>query len=240
MPRVTPHHLSIASLTLLASACQGELDATLDILPQRYPNRLDAADTTVTAVVYSPPGSFAIPSDARALARAAEDPGGEGAEQALGEVVGDVAFRDVDGDGQRDAIARFAADDLRAAGLLSTPGGIEVRIEGDNLAWTGRDRLFDTDAQLVVLPEPSGPSAVGTASLLLHDAFSHAEYAAEDIQHKQSQADNPAAMQIDPDAEQRWQQPQGACLSAFCGFNNGKFRRHGGVGHRDGAGAGIY
>ena len=170
MPRVTSHHLSIASLTLLASACQGELDATLDILPQRYPNRLDAGDTTVTAVVYSPPGAFAIPSDARALARAAENPGGEGAERAQDEVVGDVAFRDVDGDGQRDAIARFAADDLRDAGLLSTLGGIEVRIEGQNLTWTGRDRLFDADAQLVVLPEPSGPAAVGTASLLLHDA----------------------------------------------------------------------
>lgn len=170
MPCVTSHHLSIASLTLLASACQGELDATLDILPQRYPNRLDAGDTTVTAVVYSPPGAFSIPSDAHALARAAESPGDEGAEHAPGEVMGDVAFRDVDGDGRRDAIARFAADDLRAARLLSTPGGVEVSIEGRSFTWTGRDRLFDADAQLVVLPEPSGPSAVGTASLLLHDA----------------------------------------------------------------------
>src|SRR5688572_33423081 len=98
MPRVTPHHLSIASLTLLASACQGELDATLDILPQRYPNRLDAGDTTVTAVVYSPPGAFALPGDARARARAAEAADGEGTAPAAGEVVGDVAFRDVDGD----------------------------------------------------------------------------------------------------------------------------------------------
>lgn len=169
MPRKL-HPVSIASLALLASACQGELDATLDILPQRYPNRLDAADTTVSAVVYSPPGAFAIPGHARAIARAAENLAGAGAERAPGEVVGDVAFRDVDGDGQRDAIARFAADDLRAAGLLSALGGVEVRIEGQNLTWTGRDRLFDADAELVVLPEPSGPFAVGTASLLLHDA----------------------------------------------------------------------
>jgi dienelactone hydrolase len=169
MPRVTSRHLSIASLALFASACQGELDATLDILPQRYPNRLDAGDTSVTAVVYSPPGAYALPAGARALARAAERPSGDGAE-ASGEVAGDVAFRDVDGDGQRDAIARFAADELRAAGLLSTLGGVEVRIEGQNLTWTGRDRLFDVETPLVVLPEPGGPSAVGTTSLLLHDA----------------------------------------------------------------------
>jgi dienelactone hydrolase len=177
MPRVT-YPLSIASLSLVAGACQGELDATLDMLPQRYPNRLDAADTSVTALVYSPSGAFTIPSHARAIARPAASrsgPSDEHASDEVGdevgdEVVGDVAFRDVDGDGQRDAIARFDVGDLRAAGLLSSQHGVEVRIEGQNLTWTGRDRLFDVGASLIVLPEPSGPNAVGTASLLLHDA----------------------------------------------------------------------
>ncbi|HTV17605.1 MAG TPA: hypothetical protein VMG12_03015 [Polyangiaceae bacterium] len=177
MPHATPHRLLLVPLALLASACQGELDATLDILPQRYPNRLDASDTSVSAVLFSPEGALAIPSEARAVARAAQrsttsDATGGGANVALAsaEVVGDVAFRDVDGDGRRDAVASFDAEALRAAGLLSAPGGVEVRVEGSQLTWTGRDRLFDVDASLVVLPEPSGPSTVGTASLLLFDA----------------------------------------------------------------------
>jgi len=162
----------VAALAMLAGACQGELDATLDILPQRYPNRLAADDTTVTAVVYSPRGTAALPGDARAIARLANAPleGDPAADSDAGEVVGDVAFRDVDGDGQRDAIARFATEDLRAAGLLSALGGVEVRIESENLTWTGRDRLFDVDTPLVVLPDPSGPAGVGTARLLLFDA----------------------------------------------------------------------
>lgn len=157
-----------ATLALLASACQGEVDATLDILPQRYPNRLAADDTSVTAVVFSPPGALGIPSGAHAIARAANPP--LGGDPASGEVVGEVTFRDLDGDGQRDAIARFAPEDLRAAGLLSALGGVEVQIVGHGSSWTGNDRLFDVDTPLVVLPEPSGPSGVGTARLLLLDA----------------------------------------------------------------------
>lgn len=167
MPRTTSNSRLCATLALLTSACQGELDATLDILPQRYPNRLAADDTQVSAVLFSPPGALAIPSGARAVARLARPPL-EGTP--AGEVVGDVAFRDVDGDGRRDAIASFATAELRAAGLLSALGGVEVRVEGPSLTWAGADRLFDEDAALVVLPEPSGAHDVGTASLLLFDA----------------------------------------------------------------------
>jgi predicted dienelactone hydrolase len=153
-------------------ACGGELQADVDILPHRYPNRLEAGAEFVGAVVFHPVEGGAAPSNARAVARSSAL-GAEVGEAGVppGDVTGDVAFRDMDGDGSTDAVARFAVADLRAAGLLgSHEHGLEVRIEGDTTTWVGRDRIFDSDAALVVLPEPSGPFAVGTAALLTHDA----------------------------------------------------------------------
>jgi dienelactone hydrolase len=158
--------------SLLLCACQGELEASVDIFPQRYPNQLQPGDERVSAVVFNPGDGGAPPQAARAIARSLAPPGELGeAGAARRDVTGDVAFRDVDGDGRTDAIARFAVADLRAAGLLGAEGtGLEVRIEGDTVAWAGHDRLFDSDASLVVLPVPSGPFEVGTAALLAHDA----------------------------------------------------------------------
>jgi dienelactone hydrolase len=165
--------VTAASIALVG--CGGELQADVDILPQRYPNRLEASEDFVNAVVFHPLEGGVSPQNARAVARlldgigAPADASESDATQA--EVIGDVAFRDVDADGQPDAVARFAAADLRAAGLLGGKGhGLEVRIEGDTSSWVGRDRLFDSDATLVVLPSPSGPFEVGTADLLTHDA----------------------------------------------------------------------
>jgi dienelactone hydrolase len=167
----------IGSLALLASACQGELDTTLDVMPGRYPNRLELGEEVVSAVVFGPPHAFGTPRAPRAIARAPlssstlEEPGRDDSLQGRAiEVTGEVDFRDVDSDGQHDAVARFDVAELRAAGLLSPSShGIEVRIEGDDATWVGGDRLFDTDTPLIVLPEPSGPHAVGTATLLLND-----------------------------------------------------------------------
>lgn len=179
MPRQTRNtRLLLGPLVVLASACQGELDATLDVMPGRYPNRLELGDEAVSAVVFSPPEASVPPRAARAIARAAL--GGparsestlDGPDTPAGaEVLGQLDFRDVDADGRRDAVARFDVAELRAAGLASPSAhGIEVRIEGDDATWVGTDRLFDTDAPLIVLAEPSGPLAVGTAALLVHDA----------------------------------------------------------------------
>jgi dienelactone hydrolase len=174
----TEFRLLIGSLALLASGCQGEIDTTLDVMPGRYPNHLELGDEVVSAVVFGPAHAFGTPRAPRAVARAAlgspalDEIGlGEPLPDPTAEVTGQVDFRDVDGDGQRDAVARFGVAELRAAGLLSPSShAIEVRIEGDDATWIGNDRLFDTDTDLIVLPEPSGPLAVGTATLLLNDA----------------------------------------------------------------------
>jgi dienelactone hydrolase len=155
--------LLLAPLVLLSNACQGEIDATLDVLPQRYPNRLESGDQVVRAIVFSPPDALAPPREAVAIARAAGEPA------MAREVTGSVELRDVDGDGRRDAVARFAVAELGANGLLDSTHGVEVRIVGDDATWVGFDRLFDADASLVELPEPSGPFDVGTAELLAFD-----------------------------------------------------------------------
>jgi predicted dienelactone hydrolase len=162
MLRPMDRRLVLGPLVLVSSACHGELDATLDVLPERYPNRLDPGDEVVSAVVFSPPGAFAPPRDGQAIARVPDAQGGE--------VVGSLALRDVDGDGRRDAIARFDVAELRAAGLLRAPHGIEVLVQGTDATWRGNDRLFDSEAALVVLPAPSGAFDVGTAELLVFDA----------------------------------------------------------------------
>lgn len=151
---------------LLVSGCQGELHGELDVLPQRYPNRLESGQTQLDAVLFSPPNALTIPSSARAVARAASAGGREGT---ASEVAGSVTFRDVDGDGTLDAVARFAVADVQ---LLLGPRshGVEVRIEGDGVSWVGEDRLFAAGASLLELPRPSGPHAVGTAELLGLDA----------------------------------------------------------------------
>jgi predicted dienelactone hydrolase len=153
--------LVLGPLWLWSSACHGELDATLDVLPDRYPNRLQPGDEVVSAVVFSPPDAFAPPREARVIAR---DPEAGGAE-----VVGSLELRDVDGDGRRDAVGRFDVAELGAAGLLRAAHGVEVVVQGSDATWRGVDRLFDSEASLVVLPAPSGPFAVGTAALLVFD-----------------------------------------------------------------------
>lgn len=169
MPRLESQRL-FASLCLFTCACQGELDATLDILPERYPNRLEPGEERVAAVLYRPSEAFGVARGARAVAARADaaPSGDEALEQAEREVIGTVVFRDVDGDGGNDAVADFSAVELAAAGLLS--GAVEIRIESDGVTWRGRDRLFAPDAPLVVLPEPSGGDDVGTAALLVFDA----------------------------------------------------------------------
>ena len=148
-------------------ACQrGELEAAVDILPQRYPNRLAETDTEVRAVVFSPGGGVLEPLAARAIARATIDPGGPDAVSA--DVIGGVVFGDVNGDGARDATATFSRQALLSAGLLSgARHTLEIRIEGTDSAWVGTDRLFEADAPLIQLPDPSGPFDVGTAALLV-------------------------------------------------------------------------
>jgi dienelactone hydrolase len=172
------HRLMLGPLAVLSYACQGDLDATLDLLPQRYPNQVEAGDEVVSAVVFSPPDALGPPRGALALARAVEtapageltSDGGVGHERVQhGEVTGSVELRDVDADGRRDVIARFDVAELEAQGLLQGTHAIEVRIEGTDATWTGRDRLFGADSSLVVLPEPSGPFDVGTAALLVFD-----------------------------------------------------------------------
>jgi predicted dienelactone hydrolase len=152
---------------LLVTACQGDLHAKLDILPQRYPNRLASADQELEAVLFSPPNAVGIPTSPRAIARALHTNGGEAS--ALADVTGSVAFRDVNADGQPDAVARFAVADMQRL-LGPRSHTIVVRIEGSDLNWVGDDRLFAPDTPLIELPAPSGPDGVGTAALLAHDA----------------------------------------------------------------------
>jgi predicted dienelactone hydrolase len=154
-------------VALLVSACQGELHGRLDILPQRYPNRLEQNQHELDAVLFSPPNAFGVPGSAHAVARAVSTDGGGAAVPS--EARGSVTFRDLDGDGRLDAVARFAVEDVR--GLLGSHShGLEVRIEGDGVSWVGNDRVFAPEAPLIELPQPSGPHAVGTAALLGVDA----------------------------------------------------------------------
>jgi dienelactone hydrolase len=84
---------------------------------------------------------------------------------------GPVRLRDDDADGDLDAVATFATDELRAAGLLGADTTrLSVRLSaGDRTVVAGSDRLFDAGAWLLGLPEPSGHAAVGTTCLLLTD-----------------------------------------------------------------------
>jgi len=151
---------------LLSSACQGELHGRLDILPQQYPNRLESGQAELEMVLFSPPGLAILPRSPQASVRALD---AESDAQALAEARGSVAFRDLDGDGRQDAVARFAvADVLPLLGPRSH--GLELRIESDTVSWVGHDRLFSAEAPLVELPAPGGPHAVGTAELLGLDA----------------------------------------------------------------------
>lgn len=146
---------------LLICACQGELDASVDILPQRYPNRLDAGDEDVLAVLQRPPAALGVSHAARAVARDMDG---------AAEVEGSLVLRDMDGDGAEDAVVSFPARALREAGLLSAASHqLELRVESARETWVGHDRVFDADAQLVVLPTPTGPHDVGTAELVFVD-----------------------------------------------------------------------
>src|SRR5688572_23983680 len=160
------HAIGSVLVVLLSSACQGELQGRLDILPQQYPNRLDSGQAELEMVLFSPPGLAMLPRSPQAVARALD---AESDEQVLAEARGSVAFRDPDGDGQQDAVARFAVADVLPL-LGSRSHGIELRIESDTVSWVGHDRLFDAATPLIELPQPSGPHAVGTAELLGLDA----------------------------------------------------------------------
>ena len=84
---------------------------------------------------------------------------------------GPVTLLDDDGDGRVEAFASFSIAELRAAGLLGADTTrLAVRLTaGDVAVLGGQDRLFDGSAWVLRLPEPSGPSAVGTTPLLLED-----------------------------------------------------------------------
>ena len=156
-------------LPLIWGCQRGELEAQVDILPQRYPNRLAETDSEVRALVFNPGQGAPAPLAARAIARAAAPSTLEDPDAVSTEVIGGVVFGDVDGDGERDATATFSTQALRAAGLLSgARHALEIRIEGSDYAWIGTDRLFEADAPLILLPEPSGPFDVGTAALLVN------------------------------------------------------------------------
>src|SRR5690606_29457165 len=134
-------------------------------LPQRYPNRLEADDSVVRAVLQRPPLALGLSTDARVVARAA------GAEPASPEVGGELTLVDLDGDGDDDAVATFEVQALRDAGLgAGAAFRLELRAESARETWVGSDRLFDRETSLLVLPPPSGPHAVGTAELLAVDA----------------------------------------------------------------------
>jgi len=155
-------HAGGTLVVLLACACQSGLAATVDILPERYPNRLGPNDDTVSAVLLRPPQALGISHDARAHASSADG--------SSANVEGTLELLDVDGDGGEDAVVTFAAQALREAGIVSASAHrVELRVESQRESWVGSDRLFDGDASLIVLPAPLGPYGVGTAELVAVD-----------------------------------------------------------------------
>jgi predicted dienelactone hydrolase len=132
-------------------------------LPGRYPNRLDPEERMIDAVVFRPEGRGPTPHAARGVAQVPND-------ASIPRVFGRVTFADQDGDGREDAVVSLSTSGLRSGGMLARPAReIEIRIEGDRTTWTGTDRLFDSDAELILLPQPSGPGSVGTSSGVLYD-----------------------------------------------------------------------
>lgn len=137
----------------------------IDILPHAYPNQLGATETNLE-VMLTAPGELRLdelgPLAVRASASLADDGNSVAAS-------GPVTLLDDDGDGRPEALARFSIEELRAAGLLgAATTRLAVRMTaGDSAVVGGQDRLFDSSAWVLRLPEPSGPSAVGTTGLLL-------------------------------------------------------------------------
>lgn len=149
----------------------GDVDAApvpgIDLLPHAYPNRLGAADTELE-VMLTAPADRRLDELGPLTAWASASLDGSGPSIAA---KGPVALLDDDGDGRPDAFAWFSLAELRAAGLLGTDTTrLAVRVmAGDTRVLSGDDRLFDSSAWVLRLPEPSGPSSVGTTPLLLED-----------------------------------------------------------------------
>lgn len=171
---------ALASI-LLAACGRAELEVAADALPGRYPNQLTSAESELQfallaprsgasgspSAVQEPTGDSPLPAHpntAFAVARAAD-----GDAEVLD--LGPIEWRDVNGDGADDVVARFSVAELRAAGLLHASGS-RLRVDahlGGQALWSGWDRVFAPEAPIVRLPRPAGPFAVGTRSDYLLD-----------------------------------------------------------------------
>jgi dienelactone hydrolase len=139
--------------------------ASIDILPHVYPNQLGATETNLL-VMLTAAGDQRLDALGPLAAWASASLDGPSIAAS-----GPVTLLDDDGDGRVEAFASFSIAELRAANLLGTDTTrLAVRLTaGDAAVLGGQDRLFDGSAWVLRLPEPSGPSAVGTTALLLED-----------------------------------------------------------------------
>jgi dienelactone hydrolase len=140
--------------------------ASIDILPHVYPNQLGGIETHLE-VMLTPAGGQRLDELGPLAAWASANLDGPSIVAS-----GPVTLLDDDGDGRPEAFASFSIAELRLAGLLGADTTrLAVRLTAGEIAVLGgQDRLFDSSAWVLRLPEPSGSSAVGTTPILLEDA----------------------------------------------------------------------
>ena len=164
--------LALSFSLLVGPGCDGEDEdprptppvptahhATLDVLPGVYPNAIDLSGTGHLEVAVLGGGTLDI-SDLDSKSATLSDPEAKAEVRAL--EAGPA--RDVDGDGEVDAILRFSVPALKDAGVLA-PESTQIlfrartRSGADVIA---RDAAHDAAHPVARLPPPTGSHAVGT------------------------------------------------------------------------------
>ncbi len=140
----------------------------IDILPGVYPNQLQGTETNLE-VALSAPAEQTLTGLGPLLAYASAS---LDADAFMLPALAPVVLRDSNGDGRPEAFASFSIAELRRLGLLgSDTTRLAVSITASNQAvLRGTDRLFEADAWLLQMPDPSGALPVGTTSLVVVDA----------------------------------------------------------------------
>lgn len=163
------HPTALDSPALTRNAQDGSTRSLeVDILPGRYPNLLGSNERTLSVAILSPARPRrGAPEFTQAWLQSDGSTTGPRVE-----AVGAARRRDVNGDGNSDLVFTFARPLLEQSGLLddqTTRLALVARAQ-DLTERVDVDRLFTNEALILRLPEPSGPSAVGTKTLSLVDA----------------------------------------------------------------------
>lgn len=163
--------LSLLSFSsLVATVGCRNVEVEVDVMPGGYPNLLTEKAATFSVALIAPReiGRHDLESLKSVHVTASSTfAAGEPVVAALGE----PRVTDVNGDGWPDLVATFSVAELRLAGLLGpSTTRLSVRATADGEAYCeGMDRLFEVGSEVLEIPAPSGPLAVGTTSLFAVD-----------------------------------------------------------------------